>query len=48
VVDLREDMRNNPYIQEAVRVLPVKGYRSAIGAFWNACSLLTSIGFGVS
>jgi hypothetical protein len=33
---VREDMRDNPYIQEALRVLPVRGYRSAIGAFWNA------------
>lgn len=29
-------MQDNPYIQEALRVLPVRGYRSAIGAFWNA------------
>jgi hypothetical protein len=36
VLSVREDMRDNPYILEAVRVLPVKGYRSAIGAFWNA------------
>ena len=36
VVGVREDMRDNPYILEAVRVLPVQGYRSAIGAFWNA------------
>jgi len=35
VLCVREDMRDNPYILEAVRVLPVKGYRSAIGAFWN-------------
>ena len=33
---VREDMRDNTYIVEAIRVLPVKGYRSAIGAFWNA------------
>lgn len=36
VMTVREDMRDNPYILEAVRVLPVHGYRSAIGAFWNA------------
>lgn len=36
VLGVREDMRDNPYIVEAVRVLPVQGYRSAIGAFWNA------------
>jgi len=33
---VREDMRDNPYIVEALRVLPVGGYRSAIGSFWNA------------
>jgi len=33
---VREDLRDNPYIAEAMRVLPVGGYRSAIGAFWNA------------
>lgn len=36
VSSVREDMRDNPYILEALKVLPVKGYRSAIGAFWNA------------
>lgn len=36
VMGVREDMRTNPYIIEAIRVLPVQGYRSAIGAFWNA------------
>ena len=36
VMGVREDMRDNPYILEAIRVLPVQGYRSAIGAFWNA------------
>ena len=33
---VREDMRSNTYILEALRVLPVGGYRSAIGNFWNA------------
>src|ERR1700730_2469447 len=33
---IREDFHGNPYIEEALRVLPVKGYRSAIGSFWNA------------
>ncbi len=33
---VREDMRENPYIAEALRVLPVGGFRSAIGSFWNA------------
>lgn len=32
----RDDMIENPYIIEALRVLPVKGYRSAIGNVWNA------------
>jgi hypothetical protein len=36
VLGVREDMRDNPYILEALKVLPVQGYRSAIGAFWNA------------
>ncbi len=36
VMNVREDMRDNPYILEAIKVLPVQGYRSAIGAFWNA------------
>ena len=34
--NVRDDIRNNPYIIEAIRVLPVGGYRSAIGSFWNA------------
>lgn len=33
---VRPDVANNPYITEALRVLPVGGYRSAIGSFWNA------------
>lgn len=36
VLAVREDMQDNPYILEALKVLPVQGYRSAIGAFWNA------------
>lgn len=36
VLNVREDMRDNPYVVEALRVLPVQGYRSAIGMFWNA------------
>lgn len=32
----REEMQNNPYIIETFRVLPVGGFRSAIGSFWNA------------
>jgi hypothetical protein len=33
---IRDDIRDNPYIAETLRVLPVGGYRSAIGSFWNA------------
>ena len=34
--NVRDDMIENPYIIESLRVLPVKGYRSAIGNVWNA------------
>lgn len=34
--NIREDIRDNPYIEETIRVLSVQGYRSAIGCFWNA------------
>jgi len=33
---VREDIRDCSYLAEARRVLPVKGYRSAIGSYWNA------------
>lgn len=33
---VREEMLDSPYIAEALRVLPVQGYRSAIGCYWNA------------
>jgi hypothetical protein len=33
---VRPDIQDNPYIIEGLRVLPVQGYRSAIGSFWNA------------
>jgi len=36
VENVRSDMRDNPYILEAIKVLPVQGYRSAIVSFWNA------------
>ena len=36
LISVREDIADNPYISEAVRVLSVGGYRSAIGCFWNA------------
>ncbi len=34
--DVREEFKDNPYLAEARRVLLVKGYRSAIGSYWNA------------
>lgn len=33
---IRTEMQDNPYILEILRVLPVGGYRSAIGSVWNA------------
>lgn len=33
---IREDLKDSPYIAETLRVLPVGGFRSAIGSFWNA------------
>jgi hypothetical protein len=33
---VREDVRDCTYLAEAKRVLPVKGYRSTIGSYWNA------------
>lgn len=36
LVYIREDLRDSPYIAETLRVLPVGGFRSAIGSFWNA------------
>ena len=34
--NVREEIHGDPYLAEALKVLPVKGYRSAIGAYWNA------------
>ncbi|MBX3006311.1 MAG: hypothetical protein KF821_10855 [Anaerolineales bacterium] len=34
--NVRDEIRDNPYIKEASRVLSVGGYRSAIGSYWNA------------
>jgi hypothetical protein len=34
--NVRDEMIDNPYVIEALRVLPVRGYRSAIGNVWNA------------
>src|SRR5262245_25876449 len=34
--NVRDDMIENPYIIEALRVLSVRGYRSSIGNVWNA------------
>jgi hypothetical protein len=36
ISNVREEVRDNPYITEALRVLQVEGYRSAIGCVWNA------------
>jgi hypothetical protein len=36
LLSVREELRDNPYIIEAVKVLQVGGYRSSIGLFWNA------------
>lgn len=33
---VREEVQDCTYLAEARRVLPVKGYRSAIGSYWNA------------
>jgi hypothetical protein len=33
---MREELQDSPYVLEARRVLPVGGYRSAIGTIWNA------------
>jgi hypothetical protein len=34
--EVRDDITDNPYLEEAFRVLPVGGCRSAIGSVWNA------------
>lgn len=36
LANVREEVIDCPYLEEALRVLPVKGYRSAIGAYWNS------------
>ena len=36
LVNVREEVQDCPYLGEALKVLPVRGYRSAIGAYWNA------------
>ncbi len=36
ISNVRDEIIDNPYIAEALRVLPVGGFRSAIGSFWNA------------
>lgn len=36
IVNVREEVQDCPYLAEALKVLPVKGYRSAIGSYWNA------------
>jgi hypothetical protein len=34
--NVRDDIKENPYLTEAIKVLPIGGHRSAIGCFWNA------------
>lgn len=36
LTSVREELRDDPYIIEAIKVLQVGGYRSSIGSFWNA------------
>lgn len=36
ILNVREEVQDCPYLGEALKVLPVRGYRSAIGAYWNA------------
>ncbi|TOG40044.1 hypothetical protein CGJ01_23780, partial [Vibrio parahaemolyticus] len=36
LMSVREELRDDPYIIEAIKVLQVGGYRSSIGSFWNA------------
>ncbi len=36
IVNVRDEVRDCPYLEESLRVLPVKGYRSAIGSYWNS------------
>lgn len=36
IKNVRDELLGNTYIKEALRVLTVGGYRSAIGSFWNA------------
>jgi hypothetical protein len=36
ISNVRDDMADSPYIAEALRVLPVQGYRSAIGCLLTA------------
>jgi len=34
--NVRDEIKENSYLVEAIKVLPVGGHRSAIGCFWNA------------
>ena len=36
IANVREDVIDNPHIAEAIRVLGVKGFRSAINSYWSA------------
>jgi len=33
LLNVREEVKDCPYLKEALKVLPVQGYRSAIGAY---------------
>lgn len=36
LANIRDDVRDDPYIQEAIKVLGAGGLRSTIGSYWNA------------
>lgn len=36
LIGVREEVIDNPYLAEALKVLKVGGLRSAIGSYWNA------------
>jgi len=36
LTNVRDEIKENPYLIEAIKVLPAGGHRSAIGCFWNA------------
>jgi len=36
LTNIRDDVRDDPYIEEAIKVLAAGGLRSTIGSYWNA------------